>query len=80
VASDPSGGSAFVNPENGITNLYVMQPSTVGGNTPFPVGTLFNSAALNMFSQYTTLRMILLNNTIGNLTSNWSDRTLVSDN
>ena len=33
-----SGGTALVNPENGITNLYVMQPSTLGGNTPSPWG------------------------------------------
>ena len=67
-------------PERGISNLYVMQPTTLGGNTPIPVGTLFTPSALNMFSQYTALRCTLLNDTIGNLTSNWSDRTLVSDN
>jgi len=64
----------------GITNLYVMQPSTLGGNTPLPVGTLFTNSALNMISQYTVLRLMDLNSTNNNLTSNWSDRTLVSDN
>ncbi|MBV8607173.1 MAG: hypothetical protein JO034_06895 [Singulisphaera sp.] len=65
---------------SGITNLYVMQPSTLGGNTPLPVGTLFTPAALSMVAQYTVLRFMDLNGTNGNLTSNWSDRTLVSDN
>ena len=78
--TNPGGGTALVNPENGITNLYVMQPSTLGGNTPIPVGTLFTPAALALASQYTTLRLMDLNSTNGNLTSNWSDRTLVSDN
>ena len=75
-----SGGTALVNPQNGITNLYVMQPSTLGGNTPLPVGTLFTPSALSMFAQYTVLRLMGLDDTNGNLTSNWSDRTLVSDN
>ena len=79
LPTNPSGGTALVS-ENGITNLYVMQPSTLGGNTPLPVGTLFTTAALNMASQYTVLRFMDLNDTNDNLTSNWSDRTLVSDN
>src|SRR5271157_3210227 len=65
---------------NGITNLYVMQPSTLGGSTPLPVGTLFTPSAIGMLDQYTVLRLMDLNDTNGNLTSNWSDRTLVSDN
>jgi len=65
---------------NGITNLYVMQPSTLGGSTPLPVGTLFTPSAISMFDQYTVLRFMDLNDTNGNLTSNWYDRTLVSDN
>ena len=80
VPNSPSGGTALVNPQNGITNLYVMQPTTLGGNTPSPAGTLFNPAALTLASQYTVLRFMDLNDTNGNLTSNWSDRTLVSDN
>ncbi len=80
LPNNPSGGTALVNPENGITNLYVMQPTTLGGNTPAPVGTLFNPAALSLVSEYTVLRFMDLNSTNGNLTSNWSDRTLVSDN
>ena len=35
-----------------------MQPSTPGGNTPLPVGTLFTPAALAMASQFTTLRLM----------------------
>ena len=58
LPTNPSGGTALVNPENGITNLYVMQPSTLGGNTPLPVGTLFTPAALSMVAQYTTLRFM----------------------
>jgi hypothetical protein len=80
LPANPSGGTALVNPQNGITNLYVMQPSTEGGSTPLPVGTLFTPSALNMLAQYTTLRFMDLNATNGNLTSDWSDRTLVSDN
>ncbi len=81
LPTNPGGGTALVNPENGITNLYVMQPSALGGNTPLPVGTLFVPAALNMYAQYTVLRINSLSyTTADNLTSNWSDRTLVSDN
>ena len=57
LPTNPSGGTALVNPENGITNLYVMQPSTLGGNSPLPVGTLFAPAALSMLAQYSVLRI-----------------------
>jgi hypothetical protein len=79
---DLIGGSVRVIPGigNGITNLYVMQPSSLGGDTPLPVGTLFTPAALAMTAQYSTLRLMDLQNTNNNLTSDWSDRTLVSDN
>ena len=81
LPTNPSGGTALVNPENGITNLYVMQPSTLGGNSPLPVGTLFVPAGLSMYAQYTVLRIGSLGDSTGdNITSNWSDRTLVSDN
>ena len=80
LPANATGGTALVDRENGITNLYVMQPSTLGGNTPLAVGTLFTPAALSMVSQYTVLRFMDLNDTNGNLTSTWSDRTLVSDN
>src|SRR5262249_29365339 len=63
---------------DGITDLYVMQPSTLGGNTPLPVGTLFTPAALDMVAQYTTLRCVNVTDTNWNLTSDWSDRTHVS--
>ena len=80
LPTNPSGGTAVVNPQNGITNLYVMQPSTLGGNTPLPAGTLFVPAALSMYAQYPVLRIGGLSSaTGGNLTSNWADRTLVSD-
>ena len=37
------------NPEhNGITNLYVMQPTTLGGSTDPQPGTLFTQAGLGM--------------------------------
>ena len=77
---NPSGGTALVDPQNGITNLYVMQPTTLGGNTSIPVGTLFNPSALSMLAQYSVLRFMGLNATDGTLTSNWSDRTLVAGN
>jgi hypothetical protein len=79
LPSGLSGGSASF-AGNGITNLYVMQPSTQGGSTPLPVGTLFTPAALAMASQFSTLRLMGLEDTNANLTSDWSDRTLVSDN
>jgi hypothetical protein len=77
-----TGGSstALVNPQNGITNIYVMQPSTLGGSTPIPAGTLFTPSAISMLSQYTALRFMGLSDTNGNLDSNWSDRTTPSDN
>src|SRR5271157_440592 len=78
LPTNPNGGTALVH--TGIRNLYVMQPSTLGGSTPLPVGTLFTPSAISMFAQYTALRLMDLNDTNGNLTSNWSDRTLVSDN
>ena len=81
LPGNPTGGTMLANPANdGITNLYVMQPSVPGGNTPLPVGTLFTPAALAMASQYSALRMMGPEDTNDNLTSNWSDRTLVSDN
>jgi hypothetical protein len=76
--SQASGGTALAYLGNGITNLYVMQPTTTGGNTPIPVGTLFTPAALGMLGQYSTLRLMDLNATNGNSTSDWSDRTLPS--
>jgi hypothetical protein len=66
---------------NGITNLYVMQPSSLGGSTPIPVGTLFTPSAISMFEQYAVLRASTgLDEANGSLASSWSDRTLVSDN
>ena len=32
LPANGTGGTALVNPQNGITNLYVMQPTTLGGN------------------------------------------------
>ncbi len=80
LPTNVSGGTALVNPQNGITNLYVMQPTTLGGNTPSPIGTLFTPSALSMAAQYTVLRLVGLEGTNGNLTSDWADRTLPSDN
>ena len=57
-----------------------MQPSTPGGSSPSPVGTLFTPAALSMLAQYSVLRDMGIGDTNDNLTSNWSDRTTVSDN
>ena len=52
------------NPEhNGITNLYVMQPTTLGGSTDPQPGTLVCAAGLSMASQYTTLRLMDFTNT-----------------
>ncbi len=69
------------NPEhNGITNLYVMQPATYAGSTDPQPGTLFTQAALGEAAQYTTLRLMDFTDTNGNLTSNWSDRTVPGDN
>ena len=68
------------NPEhNGITNLYVMQPTTYAGSTDPQPGTLFTPAALGETAQYTTLRLMGFLDTNGNLTSNWSDRTIPGD-
>ena len=69
------------NPEhNGITNLYVMQPTTEGGSTDPQPGTLFTPAGLDLAAQYTTLRLMDFTKTNGNLSSNWSDRTVPGDN
>ena len=70
LPTNQTGGTALVNPENGITNLYVMQPTTLGGNTPSPVGTLFTPAALSLASSSSVLRLMDLNDANGNLTSN----------
>jgi hypothetical protein len=64
---------------DGITNLYVMQPTTLGGSTDPSPGTLFTNAALTQLSQYSTLRAMGLLDTNGTIASNWTDRTLVSD-
>jgi hypothetical protein len=64
---------------DGITNLYVMQPTTLGGNTDYTPGTLFTNAALTQLSHYSTLRAMGLTDTNGNLATNWSDRTLVNN-
>ena len=64
---------------DGITNLYVMQPSTVGGSTDPAPGTLFTAAALSMAAQYDTIRCMDLTSTNGSLVSNWSDRTVPAD-
>ena len=69
LPTNPSGGTPVAYPATGITNLYVMQPSTQGGNTPLPAGTLFTPAALSMAAQYTTLRFMDLIDTNGSLTS-----------
>ncbi len=73
-------GTAIDLPANGITNLYLMQPSTLGGNTPLPVGTLFTPAALKLAASYSVLRTMDLSGTNGNQDSNWSAHDLPSDN
>ncbi len=65
---------------NGITNLYVMQPTTEAGSIDPQPGTLFTQAGLDLAAQYTTLRLMDFLDTNGNLTSNWSDRTIPGDN
>ena len=68
------------NPQHdGITNLYVMQPTTLGGSSDTVPGELFTPASLGMASQYTVLRLMGFTDTNGNLTSNWSDRTIPAD-
>lgn len=62
----------------GITNLYVMQPSSLGGSYPLPVGTIFMPCALKMFQYFEVLRCMNLAATNGNLTSDWADRTVPS--
>jgi len=69
---------------DGITNVYVMQPTTLGGNTDPQPGTLFTNAATSQLSQYSVLRTVGPSDTNGNnidsnIVSNWSDRTVVSD-
>ena len=72
-------GTALINPQDGITNLYVMQPSTPGGSSPLPVGTLFTPATTSMLAQYSVLRFMALDDVNSDIT-NWSDWTTVSDN
>lgn len=80
LPANPTGGIAFINPGDGITDLYVMRPSKAGGNDPLPVRTMFTPASLDSIAQYSTLRFMDLAKTNNNLTSDWSDRTLVSSN
>ncbi len=78
--ADTSRDGKVSNPEhNGITNLYVMQPTTLGGSTDPQPGTLFTNAALAMAAQYDTLRLMGFTDTNGSLVSNWSDRTIPAD-
>ena len=70
----------ITNPQHdGITNLYVMQPTTLGGSTDYQPGTLFCNAGLSMASQYDVLRLMGFTDTNGSLVTNWSDRTVVHD-
>lgn len=80
LPANPAGGIALINPGDGITDLYVMRPSKAGGSDPLPVGTLFTPASIDSIAQYSTLRFMDLARTNHNLTSDWSDRTLVSSN
>ena len=78
--TDTSRDGKVSSPEhNGITNLYVMQPTTLGGSTDPQPGTLFTNAALAMAAQYDTLRLMGFTDTNGSLVSNWSDRTIPAD-
>jgi hypothetical protein len=65
--------------QDGITNLYVMQPTTLGGNVDPAPGTLFTQSALTQLSQYSTLRVMGLTDTNDSIVSDWADRTIPSD-
>jgi hypothetical protein len=70
----PVNSTSF--PREGVTEIHVMQPTTKGGSTPHPVGALFTQSALNLISHYSAIRAMGLNATNGNLTSEWTDRSL----
>ena len=58
--------------KNGITDLKIMRPSTPGGSTSYPAGTIFNDNGRAAGSKFTALRMNLNN---ANSERRWSDRT-----
>jgi PA14 domain len=64
----------------GITNLYVMQPSTLGGSTPVPAGTLFMPPAKAMLANCTVFRNVLVTGTNGSIVSDWADRPTPGQN
>jgi hypothetical protein len=58
--------------KNGITDLKLMRPTTPGGTTPYPDGTIFNDHARTAVAKFTSLRVNLNN---ANAERHWSDRT-----
>ena len=79
LPSEIGTGTATHFAGNGITNLYVMQPSTPGGNDPLPVGTLFTPSALAMAANYSVLRCMDATATNNNRLSDWCHRPVTSD-
>jgi protocatechuate 3,4-dioxygenase beta subunit len=59
---------------SGISHIYLMRPTTVGGTTTYSTDTLFTSTLINDLSRFTTIRYGTSINS--NTEVNWSDRTL----
>lgn len=58
--------------QTGITNLHIMRPQTIGGDDPYPYGTLFRTDFIEAASVFTHFRYL---DTNGNLSEReWSDR------
>jgi hypothetical protein len=64
----------------GVTNIDVMRPTTLGGTTDYPVGTLFTNAGLATAAPYTALRMMGWTDTSTNSGASWSTRALPGAN
>ncbi len=63
----------FRNTGDGIKNIQMMRPSTIGGNDPYPFDKVWNDQYLNLLEPYSTIRYMGWTNTNGSRDSLWEN-------
>ncbi len=60
----------------GVTNVVLMRPTTLGGATSYPVGTLYTTPVGNIVTKFDVVRFMDLLGANNSTQTNWSDRVL----
>jgi len=67
-------GLKFTNTGNGVRNVKIMRPKTLGGTTPYSEDVMFTDQIKTLISKFHAIRSMDLTATNGNICKTWAER------